>query len=108
MGTIAILGAGHIAQALVALWGNSDPCPVRVWARRLPKACSFTVVLRHAQGFAKAGHALALPSLRDTLAEADLVVLTVPTFAREWVLREARPWIPRNAALFTWEGTGAF
>jgi hypothetical protein len=105
---IAVLGAGHIGDALVALLGARPEFEVVLWGRRLRRCGELEVTAFGEAGIYAVGSAIAEPSLARAVDGAEVVVCTVPAHVRWHLLRRIARRLDACLLLVAWEGMGRF
>ncbi|MEQ8966781.1 MAG: NAD/NADP octopine/nopaline dehydrogenase family protein [Azospirillaceae bacterium] len=106
--TVTLCGGGSLTHAVAAVLGALPDVRVRVLTRR-PEAWSPRLGLIYLDRAELEGRlALATGDPRAAVEGADMVVLTVPFFARPATLRAIAPWLEPGAAVGAFPGFGGF
>lgn len=104
---ITICGGGHMAHALAGMLGQVTENKITLYTRR-PDEWNKTMIVNMEGCLQQGAISLVTNSPEKAVANAGLIILALPSFARKDVIEQIAPYIPENVWIGSFPGMGNF
>ena len=103
---VAILGSGHLGHALGTLLGSRADIDTTIWGRSWARATVLNLTGFVRGEVAVVGRVRAEPDLVAAIEYAEVIIVTVPSYASASLACDLHDEAKACAVLLFWEGTG--
>ena len=103
---ISICGSGNIAHALIGFIGNKNDIIINIYSSNNYNWKNIDIIDNNE--IISSGKVNSVSNNPSIITNSDVILFTVPSFARSKILKEISPYIKENAILGSFPGSGGF